>query len=335
VLKLDRVGRHDNFFELGGHSLLAVRVIRLLEQADICLSLANIFTTPTIAALAQDCTNPALRRGSESAVLIKNGPDGPALFLAHDGTGDLLYAQMLSQALNLPQKIYGLPSDGNELLRNVSVPLLAQRLVRLVRISQPTGPYYIAGWSFGGMLAYEIAAHLHIMGENVNFIGLIDSVYGPAINQSNTNALNSNDERALLLSYVTQQQSDVTSHASRSALKSLSAQITFQSLVEYCKHHALLPTRFLFRDSTQICHLLKRDQLYFRASAAYRATPLPMPVHLFQAQQLSATYPFLGWNTMSGEQQIRLFPVPGSHHSMLRPPNLSILARSLASAIGK
>src|SRR5262249_1841071 len=52
VLKLDRVGRHDNFFSLGGHSLLAVRVVSLARIGEMNFTIMDVFTYPTIAALA-------------------------------------------------------------------------------------------------------------------------------------------------------------------------------------------------------------------------------------------------------------------------------------------
>jgi amino acid adenylation domain-containing protein len=67
LLKLDRVGRHDNFFELGGHSLLAVTLIERMQQQGMTCEVRALFTTPTIAGLAQSQSTPA-----QDAPLIVN-----------------------------------------------------------------------------------------------------------------------------------------------------------------------------------------------------------------------------------------------------------------------
>ncbi|MEL5592460.1 phosphopantetheine-binding protein, partial [Serratia ureilytica] len=53
LLNVERVGRHDNFFELGGHSLLAVKLMAQLRRAGLAANVQTLFSTPTLAALAQ------------------------------------------------------------------------------------------------------------------------------------------------------------------------------------------------------------------------------------------------------------------------------------------
>ncbi|HTF68378.1 MAG TPA: amino acid adenylation domain-containing protein, partial [Edaphobacter sp.] len=335
LLKLERLGRRDNFFELGGHSLLAVRVITLLEQKDIHLSLKDLFTQPTIASLALCCSPQEHQVSSESAILFSGGLDESSLFLVHDGIGDLLYAQILSQQGESQGTIYGLPSEPSEPNTSTTVERLAERLVRMLRTSQPKGPYSIAGWSFGGMLAYEIAVQLIHAGEEVKFLGLIDTTYIPAIDQSKQEIWNIHDDGALLLAYVRDRA--FHEHKDENTLSNLSvisSQRDFESLVQYCKKSSLLPDYFLHRSIAQIRCQLRREEIYYKASAKYLAPKhLSFPVHLFRAQESRISDPSLGWTTVLAQNQLHKILIPGNHHSMLQTPNVAVLTRELWKAI--
>ena len=58
---------------------------------------------------------------------------------------------------------------------NRSVRQLAQSYVRMTKEIQRHGPYYLAGQSFGGLVAFEMANILTEQGEEVAFVGMIDT----------------------------------------------------------------------------------------------------------------------------------------------------------------
>jgi thioesterase domain-containing protein len=86
----------------------------------------------------------------------------------------LLYAHVLAPFIDSRIPLYGLPSlslpEGHDIVER-----WAQAMLSLIRKIKPEGPYRIAGWSFGGMVAYEIGVHLLAQGETVSFVGLLDS----------------------------------------------------------------------------------------------------------------------------------------------------------------
>jgi thioesterase domain-containing protein len=182
VLKLERVGRHDDFFQLGGHSLLTLRVVGLLGQVGITISAADIFTHPTIESLAAKIGLEGCQVLADKAILVRKGGAEPPLFLAHEGGGELLYLYALAKHIDPRISIYGLPS---QMLNDVplrSVEGMAMRMVQMIRVVQPVGPYRVAGWSLGGLLAYEIAAQLIGANQEVNFLGLLDTNPPPGMN---------------------------------------------------------------------------------------------------------------------------------------------------------
>ena len=102
------------------------------------------------------------------------------MFLVHDGWGTVAYAQVLHHHLDEELPVYALPpvSGGEPPLRTVEG--MAARLVRMVRDVQAVGPYRLAGWSFGGILAWEMAAQLIGQGQAVEFLGMIDTYHPSA-----------------------------------------------------------------------------------------------------------------------------------------------------------
>ncbi len=176
VLKLERVGRHDNFFDLGGHSLLAAQLIGQLAAHNIRLPLGTIFSHPTIASATRNHLASASTPTSHSAYLIRQGLGDISLFFVHDGAGELFYAKHLSQYIDPRVHLYGLPSDGNDHPAD-TIEAMASRHIEIMRDLQPNGPYYLAGWSFGGLLAFEMASQLSRTGEEIGFLGMIDTIY--------------------------------------------------------------------------------------------------------------------------------------------------------------
>lgn len=174
VLGAEGIGDGDDFFALGGTSLQAVRVFTLIRDrlgADLPLSV--LMEAPTVAELAAVVEDPG--RHFEPLVPMRPG-NGRPLFLVHSIWGDVLGMRQIAVAMRSDVPVYGLRARG---LRGeepqVSVEEMAADYVEVIRAHQPQGPYRIAGHSFGGLLAFEIARLLTERGEEVEWLGLIDA----------------------------------------------------------------------------------------------------------------------------------------------------------------
>ncbi|HSU17580.1 non-ribosomal peptide synthase/polyketide synthase [Longimicrobium sp.] len=174
VLGVERVGRHDSFFALGGHSLLAVQAAAKARQALGCeVALADLFAHPTLRAFAERLGGGAGETRGDRAIPIRAAGQQRPLFLVHEGTGSTDYAQVLHPHLPPDLPVYALPAAAAGEPRTVEG--MAARLLRMVRAVQPEGPYRLAGWSFGGVLAYEMATQLIGMDQAVEFVGMMDT----------------------------------------------------------------------------------------------------------------------------------------------------------------
>jgi amino acid adenylation domain-containing protein len=178
LLKIDRVSRHDNFFELGGQSLLAIRLISELQsRTGLQMQAHEIFKAQTIAAQAQRL-EPSLRDTTSCLVPIKPQGEGAPLFLIHPVGGDVMCYLPLVRASGLQCPVFAfqreeLASGGEIVFR--SIEDMASDYRDMIREVQPHGPYSLAGWSMGGVIASCIAEHLENEGEHVIYLGLIDS----------------------------------------------------------------------------------------------------------------------------------------------------------------
>jgi amino acid adenylation domain-containing protein len=191
LLGLDQVGRASRFFDLGGHSLLAVRMMaRVRDALGVDVPLRLFFENPTIAGLAnviekipgqKSMTTPSVAFLSQgpgcNLVTLRGVGPGPALFLV-EGAGSCVETfGDLARHLDGDTRVIGLDMGSEEIYPDTAEEMAALYISRM-RHEQPEGPYHIAGWSYGGMLAYEMARQLAQDGAEVGLVGLLDS-YAP------------------------------------------------------------------------------------------------------------------------------------------------------------
>ncbi|WP_434086438.1 amino acid adenylation domain-containing protein [Photorhabdus laumondii] len=176
LLGIEQISRHDNFFALGGHSLLAVRMMNLAAGQGLNFTLNTLFQFPVLVELAVKITLDPLLQRQNSAISVRPGGTGLPLFLIPTGTGDYSYAFGLSQYISSGYPIYALPWPSINEEPMSTMEELAAKMVTLMKAVQSTGPYRIGGYSSGGILAYAIAQQLLNAGEQVNFLGMIDTL---------------------------------------------------------------------------------------------------------------------------------------------------------------
>ncbi|MEX5511783.1 amino acid adenylation domain-containing protein [Pseudomonas paralactis] len=341
VLKLDQVGRHDSFFELGGHSLLAIRLVNLLDEAGLPVSLAELFQHASVASIAAMLR----QRGDDvlpdtRVITVRSSGSQAPLFLVHEFSGMDVYFPALGQHLPGDYPIYGLPGLALGEAHLDSMEGLAARMVGLIREIQPHGPYRVAGWSFGGVLAYEVAMQLLGLDESVAFLGLIDS-YVPRMTDQGKARWSGPDafKRHLLLQCTAywKAQGGVNELASLEQLEARIGQLDFADLLQRCRDQGLLYAQMAAASDADLLSFLQREVGHGHALAHYSLFPLPIPVHLFSAEQrpteLSQRSMALGWDTALAPGQLRQVPVPGDHQSMMQAPHIQGLGRAMSQAL--
>jgi len=175
------IGIRDNFFEIGGHSLLAARLMHRIGQAlGKTLPLAMLFHAPTIEQLATVLRQGGWSQHWSSLVPIQPGGSQPPFFCIHGVGGNVLGFHRLGRRIAPDYPFYGLQSQGLDGKRPclTSVPAMAAHYIAEMRTVQPRGPYFLGGFSFGGLIAYEIAQQLRALGEEAALLVLFDTYPG-------------------------------------------------------------------------------------------------------------------------------------------------------------
>jgi thioesterase domain-containing protein/acyl carrier protein len=177
VLQLDHVAPDDEFFELGGDSVAALELALTLESATgIAVPRTAAFDAPTPAEMTLLIEAQHQRHAGEPVLLTPNAGPGK-LFLFPGAGGTALGLRSFARALRTDLAVYGFDApglDGRQAPYDRIEDLAAYHL-RHLRHAQPHGPYHLAGYSVGGLVAFEVAQRLSQQGEAVAFLGLIDS----------------------------------------------------------------------------------------------------------------------------------------------------------------
>ncbi len=327
VLEVSPVGPDDNYFDLGGDSLRAMRLVADIKRRtgrDVAAAL--LFESPTLAtftaALEQRQPMP-----HQPLVLLSRGRRGPPLFIVHGVGGSVMELRPLVQALQTDRAVYGLQARGFGSVDqpNDRVETMAAEYLAALRSVQPSGPYLLLGYSFGGWVAYEMARILKAAGESVSFLGIMDST-----------SLERDWPAAAWIEYFgrrlrsglrtarTLQLRDVIPHWSsrlRSLFRRLVRAMQSAPLPDEVHEVVLSPEFQRVRDAGMA------------AAAAYRPRESDLAVTLFRSD-LTVSHlsdPAIIWRHLT--DSVELCDVPGDHRTMIRTPHLEVLARVLSQCL--
>ncbi len=185
LLGFKAVGVRDNFFDLGGNSLLGVRLFAAIRKKfSVSLPLATLFEAQTIADLAKLLANPGQDipvAGSAWSPLICLRPGivgHTPIFFIHGSRGNVLVFKAFADRVRPEQPVYALQAAGvdGKMEPDQTIEVMADRYLVAIRQVQSTGPYMLAGYSGGGVIAYEMARRLKQEGHGTSLLMLIDTL---------------------------------------------------------------------------------------------------------------------------------------------------------------
>ncbi|OJA20306.1 hypothetical protein AZE42_08331 [Rhizopogon vesiculosus] len=181
-LEENDISASDNFFDMGSTS---IDLIRLKREGEAHFELPEIPTIqilkhPVLSSLA-NYVNSLLSKGTQAEeydpiVPLQLTGNKTPLFFVHPGVGEVLIYINLAKYFQNERPFYALRARGFDAGHSVftSVDEMATCYAAAVKRTQPTGPYALAGYSYGGVMAFEIAKRFEAMGDEVKFIGVVD-----------------------------------------------------------------------------------------------------------------------------------------------------------------
>ncbi len=340
VLGCSGVGIAGNFFELGGDSLLAARLMARVErQFGRRLPLGALFEAPRIESLAARLRQAGTSEGPPSTLvtLQPRGARAP-LFLVHPVGGNVFCYAALARELGADQPLHAFQSPG--LAADGALPErleeLAALYLRELRRAQPAGPYLLGGWSFGGVVAFEMARQLSALGEDVAHVVVIDA-WAPGPERG----LPEDDEASSLAAFALDLGIPPASHTlAPRALLALTPAERLAYVLERAQAADVLPRG---EDDAHLRRLFEVFTHHNRQLAAYRGGLFGGRVSLLRAEQppggelRGAWQPVdarLGWDAHA-VVDLDVQVLPGNHYTLLAAAGVAELARRLAACLAR
>ncbi len=348
LLGVDQVGVEDSFFDLGGHSLIAVRLFARIKKAySVEFPISALFEAPTIekcAALIKEAIGDRGEGAGEGAaaapktrythlVSMHAGDGGPKtpFFLVAGMFGNVLNLRHLAHLIGTDRRFYGLQARGlyGDQAPHETFEEMAEAYLAELRTVQPHGPYFLGGFSGGGITAYEMALQLEAAGEEVALLVMLDTP-------------------------VPQKQAELTLK-DKILIKRFELEQKGPAFVaEWAQNRwawEMGKLRRRFEDAEpdttpEKFHDEAIERAFYRALGRYEVKPREGMVHLFRPP-LPVTYDLgdgrrlnedrdllledNGWTPYVTEVSIE--EVPGDHDSMVLEPNVRVLARRIRAVI--
>lgn len=349
LLGVKKIGANDNFFDLGGHSLIAVRLFRMIKaEYAVDFPISILFEAPTVAKCAalleQAGAAAPLGDGEGSApakpvlpatrythlVPMSAGPlsGGRPMFICAGMFGNILNLRHLALHIGHDRPVYGLQAKGlfGSESPHESFEEMARDYLAELRSVQPVGPYSIAGFSGGGLVAYEMAHQLERDGETVSVVMLLDTPLPQRLNLS-------------LLDRLSMKWQDMQRYKGAFISTWLKGRIAWQI------------ARYRKRRSSQVVaidqfHNTAIEAAFLRALWQYKVQPIQTRCILLRPK-LNPHYKLSRGREINDERSpvakdngwtpyiyaLSIIEVPGNHDSMVLEPHVRVLADHIRTTL--
>ena len=333
LLGLDAVGIRESFFDLGGHSLLAVRLIFCLEkQFGHKLSLADVFRSPTIEQMAtvlRRQNTPA--RPSSLAALQPRGTRPPFFWIHGDCTNATLPGY-----LGEDQPVYGLlhQSQDGKRAQYTEVDTIAAYYLDEVRKVQPHGPYFLGGYSFGALVAYELAQQLRKRGQEAALLVLLDPTDTADVDEAPLEMMPGGDQPQMERGFR-RRWNTLRSLVFRDKLRyiCLGVATRFVARKDRLRKHLAwasirfhLALRWPLPPELQSPYLL---DLYRQATRRYHPEPYPGSALLIEGEARHSRFR-TRWHKLV-PQNLEVFHIPAAHMDLVKEPAFGAVANLLGA----
>jgi aspartate racemase len=336
-----RVGIHDNFFELGGDSLLAVRLlIEVNKEFDKKLPLAAVFQAPTIEQLAKLVAYGSTLPTWSSLYAIQPHGSKPPFFWIHGEASDAF----LPRYLEGDQPLYGVrhQSEDGKTALYTTLPDIAEHYLSEMRAVQPHGPYFLGGYCFGGVVAFEMAHQLKRSDEDVRLLVMLDPD-NPIMSHSrthtaqNTSAFSSSGTSLIdtifrhttkLYSHKPKEKARYILERAAGKIRASAMRITANKTLKRAAYRTYLALGYAIPPSFRSRYIL---DIYDEAMGNYVPEIYPGRLTVFRAAY--SCDPIV-WESLAGEG-LELHEISGDHTEILKEPHVQQWAEILSTILAR
>ncbi len=295
VLNASDVGIHDDFFDLGGHSLIGIQLLGQVEQQfGKALPLKTLFEAPTIAQFADLLKGEGAAHDWKNLSLIQPEGDDLPLFCVHGDEASHFIPKYLGNTR--PFFAFFHQGEDGKRIEHTTVETIAAHFIREMKQAKPKGPYLLTGYSFGGIVAYEMAQQLTAAGEQVPLLAVFDT-YAPGLHLE-------------------------AIKADAKPWDGLKKAVLRGIVKRALKNEGTVPARW------RNFHIV---DTYDQAVKAYMPAPYNGKLTVIKAGQ-SWGPKEMGWEKLT-RGGMEVVVVPGDHYSLIKEPHVQALTRELVARL--
>ena len=330
-LQIEYIDIYNNFFEMGGHSIKAVKVIIELEKiTGKRFPLSALFEYSTVEKFAKLLRNDQ-EIASECLVPLKPTGNKTPLFIIHGAGLNVLNFVNLSNQFDEEQPVYGIQGTAKKYDKwYESIEAMAAHYIDAIVKINPTGPYALAGFSFGGVVAFEMTRQLRQQGKKVILTGLLDSYLDSSYYYESFS-----QKKIIRYLDLTYKRLDFL----KEMLLSWKAfKMRINSKKEYLvKKHFKYKNTMTDQEALALEQFIEADSMVKTIVDRYHLKPQDIEVDLFRSKddlhyKLDPTH--LGWKN-AALKGVNIHNIPGNHLDILAPPNDKILAKMIQDILDK
>jgi amino acid adenylation domain-containing protein len=324
VLDFRPIGVRDDFFNLGGDSLAAADLFAEIEAIyGKGLPASTLLRAPTIEQVAR-----LLEKGEgeySSLVPIQAAGPNPPFFCVHGIGGDVISFRDLAAHLGDDQPFYGLRAGAGDASGH-SVEAIAAHYINEMQRLQPEGPYFLGGYSFGGTIAFEMARQIVAQGKTVGLLALFDT-YGPGYPKLLPVS------KRLLIHWRAFRRAELSEKFSYLRERVSINAIRVNKSIRRFSYRYRMTARGASPEG------MARNLMAAHQHALWSYVPKPYygKVDLFRALNQKEIWHhdlLLGWDGLA-VGGIQVHNIPGDHTSLVREPDVYILAERLSECLSK
>lgn len=326
-LGLKHANLDDNFFDLGGNSLTAVRLMLKIEkQFNIKLPISILYSRPTIREIVLEIQQHECTKKWDLIVPIKETGSKKPLYLIHGLGLNVLGFEPLRKYMDENQPLYGVQALG---LKGdiTSVPNTLEEMAAIyaqeIIAHEPIGPYQIAGYSSGGVLAHEIARQISITGRSVSKLIVIDAQICGSRKSPNDPTLSR--RRCNKIKFIMSSFFKYPIQSGRHHIKKFANKL---KLTDYNEAYPDMP------DEIENKELLT---VHYRLFTKHQPKQINLDINLIRSKERvyflndGKTY---GWKQYT-TKQVRAWNTSGSHFTCFNHPNVESMARCLRAILSR